>query len=410
MTTETDNVDHRASELAELKDKPHSETFQKMPMALEPEPAAEEPYKANVEDLRRAGRDLQDGREVPAPTIERGYIRAAGPDAGSRMPIHLTRTLSESAKDLAEMRRVEAAAEHEQAVTEFQQQVDLDRAVDRDAQQPPTPQPAQQSDLQPQPVEQVQAQPQDGLSNKVRQALADPEIRSAIQAEIQSASTAQQAYSAAVAQLQQAATASLLSQVPELQNVRPDQAQVVLETIAKTSPARANEIAGAIQNAQRNMAVVEQHRQAAYAQQQQQFQAYAKASDAAFDSFAATRPAAEVKAVKDNIVSVLAEDFGLDPNALAQLYNSTPALRSVEAQKLIYAAVRNSLAERAMRNTPKGLPPVAQRPGTVDTTGTYDPRLSPGLTAAAAEFKSKPSLRSGARQLAELRRARANQR
>jgi hypothetical protein len=402
MTDE--NVDHRASELAELKDKPHSETFQKMPMALEPEPAVEEPYTASVESLRQAGRDLQDGREVPAPTINRGYMHAAGPKAGERMPIHLTRTATEAAKDLADMRRAEAMAEHEQAVTEFQQQVDLDR----DAQQP---QPTQQPDLQPQPVEQPQAQPQDGLSNKVRQALNDPEIRNAIQAEIQHASTAQQAYSAAVGALQQAAQASLLSSVPELQNARTDQeAALIIQAVAKTNPARANEIAGAIQNAQRNMAVVQQHQQAAYAQQQQQFQAYAKASDAAFDSFAATRPAAEVKAVKDNIVSVLAEDFGLDPNALAQLYNSTPALRSVEAQKLIYAAVRNSLAERAMRNTPKGLPPVSQRPGTVDTSGTYDPRLSPGLTAAAREFKAKPSLRSGARQLAELRRARANQR
>jgi len=157
------------------------------------------------------------------------------------------------------------------------------------------------------------------------------------------------------------------------------------------------------------MAVVQQHQQAAYAQQQQQFASYCKASDAAFDSFAATRPAAEVKAVRDNIVNVLTEDFGLDPNALAQLYNSNPAFRSVEAQKLIYAAVRNSLAERAMRNTPKGLPPVVQRPGSVgDFAGSAD---STALTAATERFRGNPSLKSAAARLTALRAYRqANER
>jgi hypothetical protein len=397
------NIDARSVELKDSKG--DFKEFTPMPMANAPAPEPEKEYTANVESLRQAGRDLQGGREVELPIVKRGYIQAAGVHRNERMPIHFTRTAKESAADLAEMRRAEAGAEQEQALTSFQQEVDADRAAQQ-------PQQAQQPDLQPQPTEsQPQAQQQtNGLHPDVAAALSNEHVRNAIQAEIQQASVAQQAYSAATMQLQQAAAASLLSSVPELANARTDQeAALVIQTIAKANPQRANEIVGAIQAAQRNMAVVQQHQQAAYAQQQQQFASYCKASDAAFDSFAATRPAAEVKAVRDNIVNVLTEDFGLDPNALAQLYNSNPAFRSVEAQKLIYAAVRNSLAERAMRNTPKGLPPVVQRPGSVgDFAGSAD---STALTAATERFRGNPSLKSAAARLTALRAYRqANER
>jgi hypothetical protein len=294
------------------------------------------------------------------------------------------------------MRRAEAEAEHEHAVTEFQQQVDADRA----AQQPAQP----VDQLAPQPEAQPQAQT-NGLSPRVQAALNDPEIRTAIQTEIQHASTAQQAYSAAVGQLQRAAAASLLS-VPELANVRSDQElALVIQTVARTNPQRANEIVGAIQTARRNVAVVNQHVQVQQNQQREQMRSWADAQDRAFDSYASTQPKAEVEAAAKNLPDLLEREYGINKQELAQLYGSS-ILRSVAAQRMLLDLSRYHAAKEAIHRAPMPSRRV-MRPGDVDTRGaTYEPQL----TEAAAAFKSDPNPRNAARQLSALRRARANQR
>ena len=86
------------------EDKDRNFGFTPMPMADAPAPEPEKTYTASVDDLRAAGRDLQNGREVEAPIIERQYISAAGEHKGERRPLNETRTAKQAAADLSQMR------------------------------------------------------------------------------------------------------------------------------------------------------------------------------------------------------------------------------------------------------------------------------------------------------------------
>jgi hypothetical protein len=86
--------------------KSYQESFQPMPAPPAPEPQPE--YTASVESLRQAGRDLQAGREVEAPILERQYQYLAGEHKGEPRPINETVDIERAAKDLADLRRAEA--------------------------------------------------------------------------------------------------------------------------------------------------------------------------------------------------------------------------------------------------------------------------------------------------------------
>jgi hypothetical protein len=182
----------------------------------------------------------------------------------------------------------------------------------------------------------------------------------------------------------------------------------VLHGINSRDPQRAQQIVQSIQSAQQNIMAAQQHQAAEVQRQQQQtaqqFQTYAQAQDAEFENFERSRPSGEAKAVRANLGQVLAEDFGIDPAALLQIYHSNPAFRSSQAQRLVYMAVRASLAERAMRNGPKGLPPVSLRPG---ASGDYVSGESVVASNKMREFVNAPTAKSAGAALAARRRAAA---
>src|SRR6516165_10668414 len=180
----------------EPKEKSYQESFEPMPMANEPPPAPEpKTYSGDSDGLREASRDLNDTREQ-APIIERGYVSNAGEDRGKPRPANETRTLKQSAADLANMRREEQELTDLMASQEFASEVDADRIAAMAEQQAQV-----QPDLTPQPeVQQASSPAPNGVSPKIQAALADPEIRDAINAQIQQSEVARQAYSAAAEQ------------------------------------------------------------------------------------------------------------------------------------------------------------------------------------------------------------------
>ena len=121
------------------------------------------------------------------------------------------------------------------------------------------------------------------------------------------------------------------------------------------------------------------------------------------DWFAATRPAAEVKAVRDNVVSVLESEFGIDLNTLRSLYENNAAFRSGAGQRLVYQAVRSVLAERGIQKAPANVPRVV-RPGENISSGTDNSVLAAAMRAFNAD-PNNPKL--AAKALTARRRAAA---
>jgi hypothetical protein len=379
----------------------------------EPAAPAPETFKSDTDGLRDAASELQERRATEGREPIRREYRAT--ETNERMPLEQTRKLSEAADDLKNLREVEDAAASEFAA------MSLREKVDHFLQEQQQEQPQQQQPLQQQPQQQQEqlapqpesVEPVNGVDPEVAKALENPKIRQAINEQIQHSEQARQQYMAALHQVSQIQAAAITHQFPELAGVTQETLPAVLNAINSRDPARAQAIVNHLQSTSKQIEVTNQQiraeQQHAAQQAAHQFQAYSKAEDSKFEDFEKTRPASEVKAVRDNVGKVLKDDFGIDPAALLRLYNSHPAFRSAEAQKLLYTAVRYSLAERgvrANRSIPKNLPPV-QRPGTDGDFGHVD---HSGVREAMRAFAADSTPKKAAAALMARRRAAANQR
>jgi hypothetical protein len=361
-------------------------------------------FGGDATGLKLAAAELQMHREAKAPPVPREYGKTVnGEFTGEKSDITQTIDLERASQDLADQRRAERHAQEALEGLERAKEIDKFRS-DADAADRGLPAPEQ---LQPQPTEvAAETAPANTLAEKY--ARLDPELKAAVEQQAMAAEQARAQYSQAAQMLVQGTEAALLAQWPELRGVTAQQLPAVLHGINSRDPQRASQIVQSIQQAQQNIAAAQQH-QAAEAQRQQQqaaqqFQTYAKAQDSEFEIFKQSRPAGEARAVRDNIAKVLTEDFGIDQEALLQIYNSNPAFRSSQAQRLIYMAVRASLAEKAVRNTPKGLPPVSVRPG-----ASYDHASGESVVASnkMRAFNADPTAKNAGVALAARRRAAA---
>jgi hypothetical protein len=367
-------------------------------------PPEKDTFGGDAEGLRAAASELQQHRQARAEPVLREYQSrtADGRFTGEKSDITQTVDLERASSELADLRRAERDAQEALAGLERAKEIDKFRS-DADAADRGLPTPEQ---LQPQPTEVVPETTPNTLAEKY--ARLDPELRAAVEQQAMAAESARQQYSQAAQMLVQGTEAALLAQWPELRGVTAQQLPAVLHGINSRDPQRASQIVQSLQSAQQSIMAAQQHQAAEVQRQQaqaaQQFQTYAKAQDDEFDNFERSRPPAEAKAVRDNIAKVLTEDFGIDQNALLQIYHSNPAFRSSQAQRLVYMAVRASLAERAMRNGPKGLPPVSLRPG---ASGDYVSGESVVASNKMREFVSQPTAKNAGIALAARRRAAA---
>jgi hypothetical protein len=121
--------------------------------------------------------------------------------------------------------------------------------------------------------------------------------------------------------------------------------------------------------------------------------------DEAFETFAKTRPEAEVKQVRGAVADVLTKEYGIDRSALAQLWNTSPLLRSAPVQKLLYDLTRFHLAQQNIRKAPMPNRPV-QRPGEVSIGHDYSE-----LTQKMRDFAADSTPRKAAALMARRRAA-----
>ena len=124
--------------------------------------------------------------------------------------------------------------------------------------------------------------------------------------------------------------------------------------------------------AQAQLAAVHQHQQ-----QTQAFQQWAKTQD---DAFMAAHPElADRRAqfdLQQDAVEVLKAQ-GLSEERLRQLWTSSPEFRSVEAQNLVYAAVKQLRSERTLREMRPTQPPQPMRPGLATQPVNSPPAIAP---------------------------------
>jgi hypothetical protein len=183
---------------------------------------------------------------------------------------------------------------------------------------------------------------------------------------------------------------TLMAAFPEfhgLSNVQ--QISAALQVLQQNNPQRH---AAAVQHLHRVDAL---GKQAAAVQQQQQQQVAAQVhrwsveQDALMDSYLAKNESPDVvKNVKQNLGRITKQVYGIEPTALAQALQTTPALRSFEFQRLLYDATRWQLANEGISEKVSKPIPQVQRPGTSQPTASRD---HAGVAEAKAKFLKNPN-------------------
>jgi hypothetical protein len=377
----------------------YQESFTPVPEAPAPEP---ETFSSNIDGLSAAANELNSHRELETPPVVREYQHTHGEHRGERRPLNETIDIDRAAKDLADLRRAEADAQEVLGNLARQKEIDANRAEGIQAQLdqleglPPVE--ARQPEAQPQ----AQPVPADGVHPDVRAALENPHVRQAIQQQIGASETARQEYMNAAAAFIQLQNASLLSNFEELRGATRENLPGIIKAVQVRDPARAAEMVKHIETTMTMVAQAQQHQQFEHQRAQHEAQTWMNQQDQAFETFARSRPEAEVKEVRGAVADVLATEYGIDRNALAQLWNTSPLLRSEPVQKLLYNLTRYHLAQQNIRKAPMPNRKV-MRPGDVSIGHDYSE-----LTQKMRDFAADSTPRKGAAALMARRRAAAN--
>jgi len=378
------------------------EQFTPMPEAPKPE---RETFRSDAPGLREAARHLQEHRQAAAPPIERVYQDTK---THERRPSTETISAQRGARDLTDLRRAQNDAAQTLANIELAEQVDQFRK-DELARERGEPTDLEQvvkeaeQQLQPQPTT-PEAPPANGVDPEIAKALENPKIRAALEQEATAHATARQQYLQSVQALGNAAWANVIANFPEMQQGNPQQ---VLEQMRLQNPSRFAEITGHLQRVGQIGAHWQQLRAQQQQQQAQQFEVYSKAQDQEYTDYENTRPAAEVKQVRERLLDVLRNQYHVDQDTLGQLWRTNPLVRSSQFQRLVYDAVAYQLARESAGKRGPANAPAVMRPGANGDFGFVD---NSGLAEKFAAFKSDPTPRSAAAALMARRRAAASRR
>jgi hypothetical protein len=379
------------------------EEFTPMPDPTPEQPRSKE-YSAEVDGLAEAARDLERARaenRVPKAEdepIDRGYKWLSGAKAGEPVEKHFTLTPERASDELAAQRAYEQL-QLQPDPTQVAAAVDQARADYYGQQQPvqPVPDQAQQPDQQ---TQQQADQPADGLDPEVRAALENPRVRAAIEAEISSAEQARQQYAAAALSAARVSAAALLS-APELDGIPNDQIGIAIQMLARTNPARAQEIQGQLTRTQALWNASQQAQAQEQAIAQQRNAAWSKSQDDQYDKMTNDPPELKTKLGKE-AVSMLKE-YGATDDEIAAAWHSAGPFRSAIGQRVLRDAAAYRLAQReATHKIDRSVPPV-QKPGVSRPHGSSD---DGGIAAAQAAFNRAPSPKTAADLLIAKRNVR----
>jgi hypothetical protein len=332
------------------------------PEEAAPAPVADEPkkYTGDLHGIQEAAADHQrdrDEKKKAAPTPDRVAKakqkladRVAEKMGAESVDLDMITYRSDeplkerqAAKGLAEFRR-----QKEAGLQEILREEDAASEVERESAKQEAEWTAQ--------VE-AAAQQERAAEEHQRQQQASEQTRQLSETEYALRGRLQQYQAAALAELPE------LPQLLQLAQTNPAQAQQIWAAFAARDPAKAARIAQLdsafrADAAQAELASVHQHQQ-----QQRAFHEYGRAQD---EKFKAAHPElADRRAMFDlgqDAVEVLKAQ-GLSEDRLRDLWNTSPEFRSAEAQALVYAAVKNWRAEKAMREARPVAAPQPQRPG-----------------------------------------------
>lgn len=280
------------------------------------------------------------------------------------------------------------------------------RPVDWQQQQQPAqqrPEPQKPEGAQPEATQ----QPADGIPQHVREALAIPEVRAAIEQEIGQAQHMRAAFAQAIGDVQRLAAATVVSTVPELRNVPPDQLPGALAMLQAKDPQRHAQVMGQIQTVhalQQQSAAIERENAAQY---QQRFNQWANEQDQLFEKqnpeFSDPNRA---KQARGDVMRYLTEVRGIPAPTLEKLWQ-TDLFRDAIAQGIMMDAARWHWGQEKARSAVPANVPAPQRPG---VSNGIRPDNSEDLARARARLRNSRGQDSLSNAVRLLHAQRANAR
>lgn len=377
-------------EIKELAaDKPAPE-YQDMPNAYVAPEREEKTYEggSDADAARDAAADLDDERrkrdgQEELPIIERAYVTYGTEEP---RPDYETVDLARAAEDLTRQRDFEVSAQHQE----------IDQAVaaiaDYNRGEPPQQPPEQQA--------QQQQQPQDEQAEFER-ALNNPKLRAALEQEVGKLEQSRSQYAAAAAQAFELSAAAVYSQFGELNGATFQTLPAIINAVNQNNPQRAQAMVRALQSTEQ-LHQASRQAQAAQAQIAQTCQAvWIKAEDAKFEFAIASEPKELVREIEREGLRILREAYNIEPQALFQLVQTNPGLRSAEAQRLLYDAIKTKLAAEKIAAKKVVPVPQVQRPGVSQPRPSYNDEQA---SSAHRAFLADPTPKSAAEFL-QARRA-----
>jgi hypothetical protein len=373
----------------------------------------------NSDSIREAAKDLTEARaKAELEPTPRGYVQYGGDHHLEASPENETISLERAADDLTRQRGFEQAAAQSHDPDRMAAAVDSIRAAHPDRQLPPdlipqlqaaheqaTKQEQSQAQATEQPVEQPLQQPMqqpplpDGVDPEIAQALQNPKIRAALEAEVMAAENARQQFSQATLQASKLAAAAVLAQHPELASLSPQEMPHALAAIEKINPQKAAEIQSQLSRAKGLMDAHLQVEQQRAVLQAQQLQAWVAQEDQKFSQATKHESPETMRKLSEAAVE-LAEEYGVSKAELLQLWNSQPLLRSSAMQRIFADAARFRIAQKGIAEKAHVPVPPVQRPGVSQPRGDYA-----GVQAALKSFNADPSPKAAAALLMARRAA-----
>jgi hypothetical protein len=261
-----------------------------------------------------------------------------------------------------------------------------------------------------QPTEPSQPQIEPGPQTEqdhLAQAFQNPKIRSAVEAEVTKAFELQAKHAQQIQVANDFALGALRSALPELANVRPDQVVQFFNQMAQTNPPRFKQAMALLNNVAKTQAARQQVEQQRQHRERQEFQAYAKEQDAAFEKRVGSQTLQQRQAVAAEMVEYAAE-FGVNRETLTNILATNPLARHAGFQSMMRDAALGRIArknfEAQRQQTRAANVPHVQQPGH-SNVGRHSAQ-SAHLQALSAKLSQSGSAKDAAALLLASRNAR----
>ena len=375
-----------------------------------PKEPDEEPeiYNSDRAGLLDATEDLIKSRGVKnePDVIDRGYVKVGGENAGEPVELNRTLDINRAADDLRAVRDAEVQAiensENEHLAKVLDEVTGVATTAEVDAWI------EQQKAAQQQTVTDNPPPPPPGVNEELYTLLMkNPVAAKALEAEVAQVTKAQKQFADAAEQNARFLAASLVADIPELQNLDLSQYGLALDIVAKSNPQRAADLRARFSKIEQ-LYQVSQHARAQQTQAQAQseqarLQSWRAQETGKFDRWVASNPqnAQRVKAVLPQAAELLAE-YGMS-KADVEFLRSQPLVQSDIGSRILLDAMTYRQALRTATSNRAAAPVLpVQRPGTAPA------RYSAGdgdVDAASQEFRRNPTPRNAARMVAARRRA-----